>query len=105
MGLPEIAVPTVKRFITDDNLFIFPNSEQNKEPIRRGPNIGEPPKCEPLTNRIKAVVGLKVGDKITTDHIMPAGARLKYRSNIAKYSTFVFEPVDMSFPERSKSLK
>lgn len=105
LGLPEIAVPTVKRFITDDNLFIFPNSEQNKEPIRRGPNIGEPPKCEPLTNRIKAVVGLKVGDKITTDHIMPAGARLKYRSNIAKYSTFVFEPVDMSFPERSKSLK
>ena len=94
LGLSEIAVPAVKCFITDD-----------KEPIKRGPNIGEPPKCEPLSNSIKAVVGLKVGDKITTDHIMPAGARLKYRSNIAKYSTFVFEPVDMSFPERSKSLK
>jgi aconitate hydratase len=105
LELAEIAVPAVKRFISDDNLFIFPNSEQNSEEIKRGPNIGEPPKCEPLADRIKAVVGLKVGDKITTDHIMPAGARLKYRSNIAKYSTFVFEPVDPSFPERSMAVK
>ncbi len=105
LELAEIAVPAVKRFISDDNLFIFPTSEQNSEEIKRGPNIGEPPKCEPLADRIKAVVGLKVGDKITTDHIMPAGARLKYRSNIAKYSTFVFEPVDPSFPERSMAVK
>lgn len=105
LGLSEIAVPAVKHYITDDNLFIFPNSEQNKEPIKRGPNIGEPPKCEPLSDRIKAVVGLKVGDKITTDHIMPAGARLKYRSNIAKYSTYVFEPVDPSFHEHSMARK
>ena len=46
-------------------------------------------------------VTLKVGDKITTDHIMPAGARLKYRSNIAKYAEFVFEGVDPTFSRRS----
>ncbi|MCC7569420.1 MAG: aconitate hydratase, partial [Candidatus Methanofastidiosa archaeon] len=46
-----------------------------------------------------------VGDKITTDHIMPAGSRLKYRSNIAKYATFVFETVDSTFPERARTLK
>ena len=44
---------------------------------------------------------IKVGDKITTDHIMPAGARLKYRSNIKKYSEFVFESVDPDFPSRA----
>jgi len=47
------------------------------------------------------VVALKVGDKITTDHIMPAGARLKYRSNIPEYSKYVFEPVDPLFPARA----
>jgi len=43
---------------------------------------------------------LKVGDKITTDHIMPAGSRLKYRSNVPKYASFVFEPIDPTFPTR-----
>jgi aconitate hydratase len=50
-------------------------------------------------------VGIKVGDKITTDHIMPAGARLKYRSNVPKYAEYVFEPIDPNFPKRAMEAK
>ncbi|MCR5443270.1 MAG: aconitate hydratase [Sphaerochaetaceae bacterium] len=105
LNLPEITVPEVKSFKQDDNLIIFPNSDGKNGEIKRGPNIGNPPECVPLTDNIFADVTLKVGDKITTDHIMPAGARLKYRSNIEKYSTFVFEPVDPSFSERAAANK
>ena len=105
LNLPEITVPEVKSFKQDDNLIIFPNSDGKSVEIKRGPNIGNPPECVPLTDNIFADVTLKVGDKITTDHIMPAGARLKYRSNIEKYSTFVFEPVDPSFSERAAANK
>ena len=105
LNLPEITVPEVKSFKQDDNLIIFPKSDGKNVEIKRGPNIGNPPECVPLTDNIFADVTLKVGDKITTDHIMPAGARLKYRSNIEKYSTFVFEPVDPSFSERAAANK
>ncbi len=105
LNLPEITVPEVKSFKQDDNLIIFPKSDGKNVEIKRGPNIGNPPECVPLTDNIFADVILKVGDKITTDHIMPAGARLKYRSNIEKYSTFVFEPVDPSFSERAAANK
>ncbi len=105
LNLPEITVPEVKSFKQDDNLIIFPKSDGKNVEIKRGPNIGNPPECVPLTDNIFADVTLKVGDKITTDHIMPAGARLKYRSNIEKYSTFVFEPVDPSFSERAATNK
>lgn len=105
LNLPEITVPEVKSFKQDDNLIIFPNPDGKNVEIKRGPNIGNPPECVPLTDNIFADVTLKVGDKITTDHIMPAGARLKYRSNIEKYSTFVFEPVDPSFSERAAANK
>ncbi|MBR1582512.1 MAG: aconitate hydratase [Spirochaetales bacterium] len=104
LGLPEIKVPEITSFEHDDNLFVFPE-KNGKSEIVRGPNIGNPPSCKPLENSINAEVTLKVGDKITTDHIMPAGARLKYRSNIEKYSTFVFEPVDPSFSARALSNK
>ncbi|MBR4477806.1 MAG: aconitate hydratase [Spirochaetales bacterium] len=105
LNLPEITVPEVKSFKQDDNLIIFPNSDGKNVEIKRGPNIGNPPECVPLADNIFADVTLKVGGKITTDHIMPAGARLKYRSNIEKYSTFVFEPVDPSFSERAAANK
>jgi len=97
VGLKEIRVPEIKEFKHDDNLFIFPKSDGNSVQIKRGPNIGNPPDCKKPSDEMKAVVTIKVGDKITTDHIMPAGARLKYRSNIEKYSTFVFENVDPRF--------
>ncbi|MEJ5361184.1 MAG: aconitate hydratase [Spirochaetota bacterium] len=94
---PHIELP--KTFIIDDSMIIPPF--QSDEPIFRGPNIGQPPKTQPLPQTIHAVVGIKVGDKITTDHIMPAGQRLKYRSNIPEYAKYVFEIVDSSFSKRA----
>ncbi len=72
--------------------------------MKRGPNIKPFPKTEPLVDVIEARLTLKVGDNITTDHIMPAGAKiLPYRSNIPKLSQFCFEVCDQTFPERAKA--
>lgn len=100
---PKIEMPD--QFLIDDSMFVFPPESGAGVEILRGPNIGAPPSNEPLTDTISGQVTLKVGDKITTDHIMPAGARLKYRSNVPKYSEFVFEPVDNTFPERAMANK
>jgi len=78
----------LKDVIIDDSRLVFPTGNDN---IIKGPNIGPPPSGEPMEDSLSGKVTLKVGDKITTDHIMPAGVRLKYRSNIPKYSEFVFE--------------
>ncbi len=86
-------------FLIDDSMFIFP--PKNPEPIKRGPNIGMPPSNVALSETLDGTLLIKVGDKITTDHIMPAGVRLKYRSNIPAYSEFVFENVDATFPQRA----
>jgi aconitate hydratase len=67
----------------------------------RGPSIGKVPKNEPLPEKLDGVATIKVGDKITTDHIMPAGQRLKYRSNVEAYSQYVFEGVDPAFAGRA----
>ncbi|HOJ50084.1 MAG TPA: aconitate hydratase [Spirochaetota bacterium] len=95
-GIEEFKFSIPSKFWVDDSQFLYPenNPEEN---IIRGPNIGNPPYNEPLSKDIKGVVTIKVGDKITTDHIMPAGYRLKYRSNIQKYSTFVFEEIKPDF--------
>jgi len=74
-------------------------------PILRGPNIGEPPRSEKMPQSLKGEAAIKVGDKITTDHITPAGSRLKYRSNVPKYSEFVFENVDATFFKRAMENK
>ncbi|HPQ53676.1 MAG TPA: aconitate hydratase [Spirochaetota bacterium] len=94
---PSVAMP--EQFLIDDSM-VIPPSETN-DPVFRGPNIGEPPYTGPLMDEMDGVIGLKVGDKITTDHIMPAGQRLKYRSNIPEYSKYVFENVDADFSSRS----
>ena len=86
---PKINLP--KEFILDDSMISKPPKSGNDIEIVRGPNIGNPPQNEPCPHTINGVVTVKVGEKITTDHIMPAGSRLKYRSNIPKYSEFVFE--------------
>ena len=88
----------LKDVIIDDSRLVFPTGNDN---IIKGPNIGPPPSGEPMEDSLSGKVTLKVGDKITTDHIMPAGVRLKYRSNIPKYSEFVFESVDPEFPDRT----
>ncbi len=103
--MPEIKMPDM--FVTDDNLIIPPASEENcdKLSIIKGPNIKEFPTTTPLNNNLTAEVGLKVGDNITTDHIMPAGAKiLPYRSNIPYLSQFCFSICDNDFPARAKTI-
>jgi predicted aconitate hydratase len=98
---PRIEAPG--KLIVDDSMFIFPDDVSDPAGVQvvRGPNIGAPPASEPLPADIDGVVAIKVGDRTTTDHIIPAGARMKYRSNVPKYSEFVFETVDPEFPERA----
>lgn len=96
---PKVSMP--EQYAIDDSMFIFPSPALKDTKIERGPNIGAPPVNEKLSETLNGEVMIKVGDKITTDHIMPAGPRLKYRSNVPKYSTFVFENVDATFAERS----
>jgi len=88
-------------FIVDDSMFIFPPEDGSSVEIIRGPNIGDPPINTPIQGALNGVAAIKVGEKITTDHIMPAGSRLKYRSNVPAYSEYVFEPVDPGFPARA----
>jgi aconitate hydratase len=100
---PKVDMPT--KFLIDDSMFIFPKDADKNVEIYRGPNIGTPPVNDKMPDNIKGNVGIKVGDKITTDHIMPAGSRLKYRSNVPKYSEYVFEPIDPAFPKRAMETK
>ncbi len=96
---PKVDMP--REFLIDDSMFIFPKKSDKNVEVVRGPNIGTPPVNDKMADQIKGVVGIKVGDKITTDHIMPAGSRLKYRSNVPKYAEYVFEPIDPTFPKRA----
>jgi len=101
MECPQIAMPD--RFFIDDSMFIFPEQVEGEVEIYRGPNIGAPPSNGPLAEQIKGEVTLKVGEKVTTDHIMPAGRLLKYRSNVPTYSEYVFFPVDETFAARASA--
>jgi len=98
MEYPKIKEPSV--FKSDDVMFVKPSPELRSTAVVRGPNIGEPPKNDRMPEKLDGTVMIHVGDKITTDHIMPAGARLKYRSNVPKYAEYVFEPVDPTFHKR-----
>ena len=102
---PEIRMP--ERFYIDDRMIIKPGDTKRPaaSEIYRGPNIGLPPKNDPFPAVITGMVTIKVGDNITTDHIIPAGARMKYRSNIEGYAEFVFEPLDREFPARAKRIR
>ena len=70
--------------------------------VFRGPNISEPPRHTPLPADLRAGVAIKVGDQITTDHIIATGPVSRYRSNIPKSSDFLFQRVDPQFVERCK---
>ena len=100
---PRIAMP--KSFLIDDSMILPPSRTPAKVEIYRGPNIGSPPVNDPMPATIAGVVTMKVGDNTTTDHIIPAGARMKFRSNVPKYSEFVFEVLDPKFHERAKEVK
>ena len=93
-------VPAPKKFPIDDAMFLYRETAGKgvrDTKIVRGPNIAQVPKGQPLPAALKGMAAIKVGDKITTDHIMPAGARLKFRSNVPQYAKFVFEPCDPKF--------
>ncbi|MBY9006845.1 MAG: aconitate hydratase [Candidatus Lokiarchaeota archaeon] len=96
-----------KKFIINDNMIIPPSKEDNKKiELIRGPNIKPLPPFLPLYEILKGEVLLKVGDNITTDHIMPAGAKiLPLRSNIPAISEYVFSVIDPEFPKRALEKK
>ena len=101
---PEVHVP--EHFYTDDSGVLMPASPEEAKSVEvvRGPNIRPMPLGEPLQDEISAPLTLKVGDNITTDHIMPAGAKiLPYRSNVPKLSEFCFTVCDETFPQRSNA--
>ncbi len=102
--MPEIKMPAAFRI--DDSAVIPPADEETAKTLEvlRGPNIKKFPDMFPQENTLTAPLILKVGDNITTDHIMPAGAKiLPYRSNIPHLSQFCFAVCDETFPERAKA--
>ena len=101
---PVITMPD--RFLINDNMIVPPADEQDMDQVEilRGPNIKPFPKTAPLPESIEAKVLLKVGDNITTDHIMPAGAKiLPLRSNIPAISQHCFVRCDPEFPARCQA--
>ncbi len=102
--MPKVNMP--EKFLIDDSAVIEPASESEAESLEilRGPNIKKFPDSFPQEDTLTAPLILKVGDNITTDHIMPAGAKiLPYRSNIPHLSQFCFGVCDTTFPERAKA--
>ncbi len=103
--MPEFKLP--ETFLINDNMVELPADEKDmdKVEILRGPNIKPFPETAPLVDSIDCACSLKVGDNITTDHIMPAGAKiLPLRSNIPAISQHCFTVCDESFPSRAKTL-
>jgi len=103
--MPQFKLPEV--FTINDNMVTLPADEKDMDSveIKLGPNIKPYPETHPLLETIDAPVSLKVGDNITTDHIMPAGAKiLPLRSNIPKISEHCFAVCDEEFPARAKAL-
>ena len=103
--MPDFKLP--EEFIIIDNMIVLPADEKDMDSVEilRGPNIKPYPETAPLVKDIKCKVSLKVEDNITTDHIMPAGAKiLPLRSNIPAISQHCFTVCDEKFPERAKSL-
>lgn len=101
----EAAIAMPNSFLINDNMIVPPASveEADQVEILRGPNIKPFPTTTALPDHIEAKAILKVGDNITTDHIMPAGAKiLPYRSNIPYLSNFCFGVCDKEFPERCR---
>ena len=98
---PHVDMP--QSFKINDNLVIPPAEDGSKVEVVRGPNIKPFPINKPLAEEISGSVLLKMGDNITTDHIMPSNAKLlPYRSNIPHLSDYCLVPVDETFPKRAK---
>ncbi|MBI5409641.1 MAG: aconitate hydratase [Nitrospirae bacterium] len=104
LKVQRLKVKLPGKYVIDDSMIISPSKKPEKVIVERGPNIKPLPVRGALEGSLKAKVILKVGDNITTDDIMPAGAKiLPLRSNIPAISEFVFSKVDTSFPSRAKA--
>ncbi len=105
MGMPYPHVEMPDKFAVDDSMILPPSEDPDSIEIYRGPNIGEPPTNDAMPESLVGVVTIVADDYTTTDHIIPAGARMKYRSNVPKYSEFLFEVVDPDFYNRAREIK
>lgn len=109
LGIAEPQWVMPEHFKVDDSMVLEPASAGTAIEIVRKETIGAPPHCTPLPDRLDGQAVIKVGDRITTDHIMPAGVNLKFRSNIPRYAQVVFECFNQSgqptFAERAAALR
>jgi len=102
--MPEFVFP--EEFIIDDRMIIPPAIKPEEVTIRRGPGIKQLPEQLPMENTIAVKVIIKVGNNITTDHILPAGSKvLPYRSDIPKISEFTFSSINPDFYKKAKEAK
>jgi len=105
LGLEPPAVRLPRRLAIDDSMLLAPAEDPASVEVVRGPNIVPPPPFDALPDALEGPVALKVGDKITTDHIMPAGRLAVYRSNVPKYAEYVFSRVDETFAARCAAVR
>ncbi|HSL17975.1 MAG TPA: aconitate hydratase [Methylomirabilota bacterium] len=103
---PRVREPRQPKLITDAIVAPLPADEAASAELRKGPNIRTLPSFDPLPDSLRLPVLLSLGDDVSTDEIMPAGARvLPFRSNIAKISDFCFDVVDETYPGRARQLR
>ncbi|MBI5226397.1 aconitate hydratase [Candidatus Micrarchaeota archaeon] len=101
--LPSVEIIVPEQIVIDDSMILNPSDTPDKVEVLRGPNIAPVPLKEPLEEKLSGFVLIKTGNNVTTDHIMPAGAKiLPLRSNVPKISEFVFTNVDAGFVKRAK---
>jgi aconitate hydratase len=104
LGEPIVVQPPTQ-YLVDDNMIVLPVKDPASVEVIQGPNIKPVPVAQPVPDTLRGRVLLKVGDNITTDHIMPAGAQvLPLRSNIPAIAEYVFWRVDPDFVKRTKEL-
>lgn len=98
---PDVTMP--ESFLINDNMVVPPAPEGEEVEVVRGPNIKPFPVNKELPDKVEGVVLIKVGDNITTDHIMPSNAKLlPYRSNVPYLAEYCLTPCDPDFPKRAK---
>jgi aconitate hydratase len=106
MTYPQVKEPEEPVILTDMLIEPLPEGKASEVELVKGPNIASIPEMEALPDEMELEVLLKVGDNISTDEILPAGARvLPYRSNLPRISEFVFELVDESYSDRAKKIR
>ena len=103
LGLPYPRYRTPEQVWVNTEMLLAPAPDGAAVPLEKGPNIVSLPEFDPLTDRVSGPVLLKLGDNVSTDEIMPAGARvLPYRSNIPAMADFAFDVIDETYPERAR---